>query len=233
MEQSASPTSKPKVSKLAITSIALGLIPIVGLLGAIFKIHSFLIILCLNLTFFSSLFGIVLGLVASGMIKRNKATRTGLNIARAGMGINLVFLCSLFVLFFIAKIYDFFAIRNLAWDSDVKSVAHSFQTTLEDYKGAHNGERPASIRAVEYLIPVYVKSVKNPFNPQQTYTVSGSGLVDGVPTNIGQVGYIAPRTISDPYIIIIYPKRENDSLRLVEKVVIPKADSGQRKGLKG
>jgi len=68
--------------------------------------------------------------------------------------------------------------------------------------------------------------MKNPFNPQQTYTVSGGGLVDGVPTNIGQVVYIAPRTISDPYIIIIYPKRENDSLRLVEKVVIPKADSG-------
>jgi len=62
------------------------------------------------------------------------------------------------VLFFIAKKYDFFAIRNLAWDSDVKNVAHSFQTTLEDYKDAHNGERPASIRAVEYLIPIYVRA---------------------------------------------------------------------------
>jgi uncharacterized membrane protein len=102
MEQSASPTSKPKVSKLAITSIALCLIPIVGLLGAIFKIYSFLIILCLNLTFFSSLFGIVLGLVASGMIKQNKATRTGLNIARAGMGINLVF----FMLFICSFLYS-------------------------------------------------------------------------------------------------------------------------------
>jgi hypothetical protein len=226
MEQSATSTSKPKVGKLAITSIALCLIPIVGILGVIFKINSFIIILCLGLTLITSLLGIVLGQKASGMLKQNKATRTGFNIARAGIAINLFFLCSLFVLFFIAKIYDSFAIRNLGWDSDVKGVAHIFQTALEDYKGTHNGERPASIRAVEYLIPVYVKNMKNPFNHRQTYTVSGGGLMDGEPTNIGQVGYIAPRTISDPYVIVIHPKRDNDSLRLVEKVVIPKADSG-------
>jgi len=124
---------------------------------------------------------------------------------------------------------NFIAMQNRTRDSDVKDVARSLRTSVEAYKGLHSGERPVNVREVEGLLPEKIKNQKNPFNHKQTYNFAGKGLVDGKPTSVGQVGYIAPSSISDPYVIEIYPKREYDSFSITEKVVKIQGDSSSSK----
>lgn len=121
------------------------------------------------------------------------------------------------------------AMQNASKNYDVKEIAHYLQTATEDFKRMRNGERPASVRDIEGLLPEKIKNRKNPFNHKQTYTFAGGGLVDSIPTGVGQVGYIAPRSDSEPYVIMTCPIRIPDSLRITEQVAKPKGDSGVMK----
>jgi type II secretory pathway pseudopilin PulG len=92
-----------------------------------------------------------------------------------------------------------------AKESEVKSVTHSVQMAVEDYKATpgQEGLKPSNnseltIVKTSYL-PYSVQAKRNPFNNVQTY--GQSALVFGPPGGLGEVGYqysaqIVPYTIS-------------------------------------
>jgi prepilin-type N-terminal cleavage/methylation domain-containing protein len=77
-----------------------------------------------------------------------------------------------------------------AQESEVKSVAHSLQMAVEDYKATPGWEglKPSTwgeltVVATCYL-PVSVQTKRNPFNPTETYGIVGSGLQGHGPGNV-------------------------------------------------
>jgi hypothetical protein len=77
-------------------------------------------------------------------------------------------------------------------ESEVKAVAHSVQLAVEDFKmnPGKEGIKPVKVRDLLALLPKAIIEKPNPFNPKQTYSSTGGGLVDGHPKEPGQVGYI-------------------------------------------
>jgi len=176
MEQSASPTSKPKVSKLAVLSFILSFIPI----------------LCVG--------GAILGFISCIIIREYQGKLSGVRLALAALIIGVI---NFFLTMSIPRIIRMKPAQD--W-SNVKSVAYTTQIAVEDYKEVHNGLRPNSMRGIDSLLPKNIKQIKNPYYNNQTYTFSGGGLVDGDPTRAGEVGYIAPRDSAEPYRILTFRK---------------------------
>ena len=101
--------------------------------------------------------------------------------------------------------------QTRAQESDVKSVAHTLQLAVEDYKTSpgKEGVKPlnADINAyvVPCLMPFNVQIKVNPFNRPNTY---GSGeITGGVAPTAGQVEYADNGTF--PYSIIAMGKLVN------------------------
>jgi type II secretory pathway pseudopilin PulG len=88
---------------------------------------------------------------------------------------------------------NFTRMQLRAKESEVKSVAHSLQMAVEDYKTTpgQEGLKPAIAAELTLLqtsyLPMTVQTKRNPFNMTQTYGTSA--LVFGAPCFIGGVGY--------------------------------------------
>ena len=197
MEQSVTLTSKPKVSKLAILSFILSFIPLVGLIG------------------------VIIAIISESRINKSRGTLGGQGFVIAAFIIGLV------NFFLPLSIPSMIRYPNIAKMADAKSGARTIQLAVEDYKASHHGRRPANIRDIENLLPEHFKKQKNPFDFNQSYTVSGGGLVDGEPTRWGEIGYIAPKDSTKPYQIITF--RTGDTLRLTEELATVKVDSSGMK----
>jgi prepilin-type N-terminal cleavage/methylation domain-containing protein len=100
---------------------------------------------------------------------------------------------------------NFTRMQLRAKESEVKSVTHSLQMAVEDYKTApgQEGLKPAIAAELMLLqtsyLPMTVQAKRNPFNNAQTY--GQSALIFGAPGGLGEVGYqysaqIVPYTIS-------------------------------------
>lgn len=157
------------------------------------------------------LLGIIIGIVAILLIIRSKGTLRGKGFA--------TFTCvggSLLIFFFALAFPGYKRMQLRAKEAIVKTVARSLKASIEDYKAKHNGERPRSVRDVEVCLPdfvtkdvyfkeniknpkKFVKDMRNPFNPHQKYTLSGGGLLDGSPCHNGEIGYIVPDNVEEPY----------------------------------
>jgi len=92
-----------------------------------------------------------------------------------------------------------------AKESEVRSVTHSVQMAVEDYKATPGSEglKPSTFSELTIVaqcyLPYSVQYKRNPFNMLQTYGTNG--LVFGAPNGSGEVGYqyyaqIVPYTIS-------------------------------------
>jgi len=82
-----------------------------------------------------------------------------------------------------------------AKESEVKSVTHSVQMAVEDYKATPGweGSYPSTASELQwvaqYYLPSSVQSKKNPFNLAEDYGTVGSGLRFGYYTGVGQICY--------------------------------------------
>jgi prepilin-type N-terminal cleavage/methylation domain-containing protein len=89
---------------------------------------------------------------------------------------------------------NFIRMQKRAKESDVKSVAHTLQLAVEDYKTSPGQEGLKPIIAGELTLvqqtylPINVQLKRNPFIQGNTYGTAGIDF--GVPTGIGQVGYL-------------------------------------------
>ena len=86
---------------------------------------------------------------------------------------------------------QYMPLQKRARESEVKSVAHTLQVAVEDYKctPGWEGLKPAMASELAHIdLPYTVQTKRNPFNPTQNYIV-GSGVVFGFSGNVGQVGY--------------------------------------------
>ena len=208
MEQSPSPTSKPKVSKLAVVGLILSLFPIYGgipLVGLVLRnvisfSSSIILIIC------ASLAGIGLEFLTLFFIKQRKSH----------FSINSIVIGFFLLLLWMKAGPNFISMKYRVMDADVKVVAQELQLAVEAFQ-KEEGRTPARVVDIETLLPLTVKNKKNPFNPKEFYTSSSGGLVDGRPSHIGQVGYIAPQSQSESYIILTFPKIEGNTFRLPEE----------------
>jgi len=88
---------------------------------------------------------------------------------------------------------NFIRMQKRAKESDVKSVAHTLQLAVEDYKTSpgQEGLKPMTLPELQLVqttyLPYNVQMKKNPFNQAVTYGTGGIDL--GVPSGLGQVGY--------------------------------------------
>jgi prepilin-type N-terminal cleavage/methylation domain-containing protein len=100
---------------------------------------------------------------------------------------------------------NFIRMQKRAKEADVKSVAHTLQLAVEDYKTSPGQEGLKPSNGAELLLvqntylPINVQLKKNPFNQLVTYGAGGITL-SLIPTGIGQVSYwyvsqVAPYTI--------------------------------------
>jgi prepilin-type N-terminal cleavage/methylation domain-containing protein len=100
--------------------------------------------------------------------------------------------------------------QTRAQESDVKSVAHTLQLAVEDYKTSpgKEGVKPLNADIAAYVVPcllpknVFIKV--NPFNRPNTY---GAGQIVTVAPTPGQV-YYNDNTIANPYSIIAMGKTQ-------------------------
>jgi len=92
--------------------------------------------------------------------------------------------------------------KALIMESVVKKVTHRFQLTVEDYKTrpGKEGIKPTRVGDLLGMLPKEVAGTMNPFIPQQSYSPTGGGLVDGYPEKPGQVGYVY-KGQEQPYLI--------------------------------
>jgi len=100
--------------------------------------------------------------------------------------------------------------QTRASESDVKSVAHTLQIAVEDYKTGpgKEGVKPVNADIATYVVPClmpYNVQIKiNPFNRPNTY---GAGeIVGAVPATAGRVGYMDNGTY--PYSIMALGKTQ-------------------------
>ena len=106
-------------------------------------------------------------------------------------------------------------------ESDVRSTANTLQTALEAYKNdpTHQGLKPATVAeltaVVQSCLPKDVQNKKNPFNSAQDYGTVGSGVVFGLPSSPGQIGYVFTDE-REPYKIIALGKDRGPILTLTE-----------------
>lgn len=93
---------------------------------------------------------------------------------------------------------NFIRMQKRAKEADVKSVAHTLQLAIEDYKTSPGQEGLKPMLAAELdlvcnsYLPSNVRTKRNPFNQAQVYTVAGGGITGfAPPAGIGNVGYEA------------------------------------------
>jgi competence protein ComGC len=197
MEQTAPLQSKPKTSGMAIWSLILSFIPIFCLVG------------------------LILGIISAVKINKRKNELSGKGLAIGGIVIGaLNTLTSCFILPIIAAIAipNFISMQTKAKDAQVEVVVNAVQVVVEEYKVEQNRE-PMSIQDFEAKLPETTRQMKNPYNKSQTYTVAGGGLVNGEPTQPGQVGFVASQGPGSPYEVV--GKLKNEDFRLTEEIASP------------
>jgi len=220
MEQSATPESRLRISWLAILSFIFSLAPLVS---GVFAIRGEISTILIFLLAFGG-FGVSMAL--KFLTPKSYVKVRGFDVFSIVTAVSLMLLWMMCV-------PGAVRMKQREKESTVKQFAHTFQLSIEDYIEKHYGERPKSVRDVEFSPPVFAKNVGNPFNPKQTYTALGGGFVDGEPKENGQVGYIAPGTASEPYRIVAFGADHGKPviiLELIEELSKVKPDSGVTKG---
>ena len=100
---------------------------------------------------------------------------------------------------------NFIRMQKRAKEADVKSVAHTLQLAVEDYKTSpgQEGLKPSSgpelVLVQTTYLPINVQLKRNPFQQGNTYGTAGI-VFAAAPGGIGQVSYgyvsqVAPYTI--------------------------------------
>jgi len=179
--------SKFKTSWLAIPGLILSFAPIVGAFVLIIEV---LPPVPTNIaTVWITIVGIAVCLIALAGSRLGVFVNKGAQVASLGLVIGLF----LFVAYGI-PIQGYIAMRYRARESDVKVVAHSLQTAVEDYKKTpgSNGLKPGNPVELGYVVadflPENVQKKVNPFNKDQRY--GAGGIVFGSLGGKGQIGYI-------------------------------------------
>jgi type II secretory pathway pseudopilin PulG len=195
---------KTKASGRSIASMVLGIIS--------------LIIPCAG--FITGLLGVIFGGLEMKAIKEGRTSSKGKGFALTGLitGIAGVAFQFVYILMLTAiAIPNFIRMQDRAKESDVKSVAHTVQLAIEDYKTTpgKEGIKPTSVSEIDSFLPTNVRDKQNPFNSSQKYSSSGGGLVDGYPTQSGQVGYVFTGQ-REPYKVIAFGKDQEPILTLEE-----------------
>jgi len=141
----------------------------------------------------------------------------------------IVIFCSVILLLCLIGmcVPGFESMQRRSMRQDVLTVMHTVRDSVEYFRNTHHGRRPEHIGEVESLIPEFVRKKQNPYNPKQSYSVAGGGLVDGEPTRDGEVGYIVPKDSTKPYQIVSF--RKDDTLRLTEEMATAKVNSSGTK----
>ena len=166
---------KAKASGRAIASLVLGIasliiIPIVG--------------------FITGALGVIFGGLELKAIKKGRSSSKGKGFAITGLITGIV---GLVVQFMIIAVPNYLNLsKRGVSDNTVKSVAHAVQLAVEDYRTSpgHEGIKPTSVSEIDSFLTTSFGDRRNPFKENQTYSPSGGGLVDGYPTQPGQVGYV-------------------------------------------
>jgi len=164
---------KAKASGRSIASTILGIASIVPCIG-----------------FITCLLAMIFGGLEMKAIKEGRSSPKGRGFAMTGLIIGIV---GLFIQFLYIAIpnYIHFGEQGVK-ESAVKSVAHEVQLAVEDYISSpgHEGMKPTSVSEIDSFLTTNFGDRRNPFKENQTYSSSGGGLVDGYPTQPGQVGYV-------------------------------------------
>jgi len=110
---------------------------------------------------------------------------------------------------------NFIRMQNRAKEADVKSVAHTSQLAVEDYKTSpmREGITPANVAEWITFMPTNVGAKKNPFNPAEFFTAGGA-IVDVTPGMEGRVGYFFP-VANGPYNIVARGKNSGAAAQLI------------------
>jgi hypothetical protein len=205
--------NKFKTSWLAILGLILSFAPIVGAFVIIFEV--FPPDRASTVTVLITIVGIVICLIALAGSRLGDFVNKGAQVATLGLVIGLF----LFVAYGIT-IPGYIAMRYRARDYDVKVVAHSLQTAVEDYKKTpgRNGQKPENSVELGYVVadflPENVLMKVNPFNKDQRY---GAGvIVFGSPGGKGQIGYILTDP-NKPYQIVALGRYGTPILTLQEE----------------
>jgi len=199
MIPSEQPIDRPKSRKLSVTallSLIFSFIPLLNILGILFGIRSL------------------------REIKKSKGALYGQWLGIGGivvgsLGILLSCICMG------PSIIHMRHEEKRAMEPDVRSTANTLQTAVEDYKKdpEHQGLKPATAAeltlVVQSYLPKDVQNKKNPFNSAQDYGTVGSGIVFGLPSSPGQVGYVFTDE-REPYKIIALGKDGGPILTLTE-----------------
>jgi len=88
---------------------------------------------------------------------------------------------------------NFIRMQKRAKESDVKSVCHTLQLAVEDYKTSpgQEGLKPSSGPELTLIktiyLPTNVQTKRNPFDQTMIYGVAAT--IFGPPAGVGQVGY--------------------------------------------
>ena len=177
MEDSSSMEKGPKAkaSGCAIASLVFGIasliiIPIVG--------------------FITGSLGVIFGGLELKAIKKGRSSSKGKGFALTGLITGIVGLVVQLMMIAIPN-YMHLSERGVK-DNEVKNVAHTLQLAVEDYRTSlgHEGIKPTSVSEIDSFLTTSFGDRRNPFKENQTYSSSGGGLVDGYPTQPGQVGYV-------------------------------------------
>jgi len=190
---------KAKASGRAIASLVLGIASV--------------IVPCIG--FIACFLAMILGGLELKAIKGGRSSPKGRGLALAGLIISIV---GLVVQFMIVAVPNYLNLsKRGVSDNEVKYAAHALQLAVEDYKvRSVNAEtKPASVSEIDSFLPAGDRDKRNPFAKNQTYSSSGGGLVDGYPTQPGQVGYVF-RDQREPYRIIALGKDGKPVLTLEE-----------------
>jgi hypothetical protein len=199
MIPSGPPIDNPKSQKLSVTallSLIFSFIPLLNILGILFGVRSLREIKKSQGALYGKWLGIG-GIVVGSL---------GILLSCVCMGPSIIHM------------------RNeetRAMESDVRSTANTLQTAVGDYKKdpKHQGLKPATVAeltvVVQSCLPKDVQNKKNPFNSAQDYGTVGSGIVFGLPSSPGQIGYVFTDQ-HEPYTIIALGKDRGPILTLTE-----------------
>ncbi len=199
MIQSGPPIDHPKSRKLSATavwSLVLSIIPLLNILGILFGIRSLREIRKSHGGLYGKWLGI--GGIVIGSL--------GVLCYCVGMGPSIIHMRQE---------------EARTKESSVKAMADSLVPAIEAYKKDpnHQGLKPATAaeltRVVQSYLPKNNPDTKNPFNSAQDYGTVGSGIVFGLPSSPGQVGYVF-RDQLEPYKVIALGKDGKPILTLTE-----------------
>ena len=199
MIPSEQPIDRPKSRKLSVTallSLIFSFIPLLNILGILFGVRSLREIKKSQGALYGKWLGIG-GIVVGSL---------GVLLSCVCMGPSLIHMRHE---------------ETRAKESDVRFTANTLQKAVEDYKKdpKHQGLKPATVAdltvVVQSCLPKNIPDSKNPFNPAQDYCSVGSGIVFGLPSNPGQIGYVFTGE-REPYKIIALGKDGKPILTLTE-----------------